>query len=398
MSKSWPTKPLGELCNLINGRAFKPSDWGSAGRPIVRIQNLNDAKKPFNYFNGRVAPNHLIDTGEVLLSWSGTPGTSFGCFRWERGPGVLNQHIFKVIVDEAQIDSDFFIAAVNSRLEEMISKAHGGVGLRHITKSKLEAIYLPVPPLPEQRRIFARIKECMERVEEVGNLSNDSLAEADAVLPAMLNEAFTAASKKYRTATIGNLAIETRYGTSRKCDPKPKGIPILRIPNVMGGFVNFNNIKYCELDRSERMKVELTDGDLLFVRTNGSRDLVGRCAIYESNGGVSPHGFASYLIRVRLDTSRILPHFLAFFLNSTQGREALDERRRTSAGQFNINSENLRTICLPVPPVEKQQEMIQYLQSHQTAIEEVRGGMRASLDEKSHLRDAILRKAFAGEL
>ena len=184
----WPQKPIGELCDLINGRAFKPSEWETKGLPIVRIQNLNDQSKPFNRFNGSYADKHFIDNGAILLSWSGTPGTSFGCFRWMRGPGILNQHIFKVIPKDTIIDGDYFIHAVNSRLDEMIRQAHGGVGLRHITKSKLEAIHLPVPKLEEQRRIVARIKECMERVEEIEGLRVDTILEAEASLPSLLNE------------------------------------------------------------------------------------------------------------------------------------------------------------------------------------------------------------------
>ena len=136
----WPLVPIGRLCRLVNGRAFKPSDWTVDGLPIVRIQNLNDHAKPFNRYNGRVDQRVLIDSGDILLSWSGTPGTSFGCFLWERGPAILNQHIFRVHTDTTQVDSEFFIHAVNSRLEEMIGLAHGGVGLRHITKGKLEGI------------------------------------------------------------------------------------------------------------------------------------------------------------------------------------------------------------------------------------------------------------------
>jgi len=58
MTANWPTRPLGDLCSLINGRAFKPTDWGKEGLPIVRIQNLNDPSKPFNYFNGPSQDRH----------------------------------------------------------------------------------------------------------------------------------------------------------------------------------------------------------------------------------------------------------------------------------------------------------------------------------------------------
>src|SRR5579871_4162261 len=97
----WKKAALGDICRLINGRAFKPADWAQAGTPIIRIQNLNDRSKPFNYYAGSYDARHHVKTGDVLLSWSGTPGTSFGCFIWDREPGVLNQHIFRVEVDSA---------------------------------------------------------------------------------------------------------------------------------------------------------------------------------------------------------------------------------------------------------------------------------------------------------
>jgi type I restriction enzyme, S subunit len=396
--KAYPTKPIGELCNLINGRAFKPSDWRPDGLPIVRIQNLNDRSKPFNKFDGKYSDKHFIDNGAILLSWSGTPGTSFGCFRWERGPGLLNQHIFKVITETSIIDGDFFIYAVNSRLDEMIRQAHGGVGLRHITKSKLEAIHLPIPKLEEQRRIVARLKECMERVEEIEGLRAEAIEEAEAMLPSLLNETFLDFRSSYEKVEIGDAAIETRYGTSKKCSTTNKGTAILRIPNVAGGFVNFDDLKYCSLDKKEQQKLILEKGDLLFVRTNGSRDLVGRCAIYEGNADDCKYGFASYLIRVRLDQTKMNPHFLAFFLNSTHGRSELDKRRRTSAGQFNINSENLRTIEILLPPIDVQEKTVDTLRVHQRQISELQVELRDAWETETHLRDAILRKAFAGEL
>ena len=145
--------PIGELCKLINGRAFKPSEWTTTGLPIIRIQNLNDTTKEFNYFDGEYSERHEVNDGELLFSWSGTPGTSFGAFFWNRGKAVLNQHIFRVLVEPDRVDKDYFRYAMNSRLDRIINQAHGGVGLKHITKGKLEAVTVPLPPLSEQKRI-----------------------------------------------------------------------------------------------------------------------------------------------------------------------------------------------------------------------------------------------------
>ncbi len=92
----WALVRLGDALQLVNGRAFKPDEWSENGVPIVRIQNLNNEAAPFNYCNTPVLEKFHIDSGDFLISWSGTPGTSFGAHIWSRGHAILNQHIFRV--------------------------------------------------------------------------------------------------------------------------------------------------------------------------------------------------------------------------------------------------------------------------------------------------------------
>jgi len=159
--KGWELVRLGKALDLINGRAFKPGEWSNSGLPIIRIQNLNDPEAPFNYCGFSVPDKFLVKTGDFLVSWSGTPGTSFGAHIWDRGPAVLNQHIFRaVLIGDAFLPS-FLKLAINSRLLELIDQAHGGVGLQHITKPKLERLPLTLPPLAEQHRTMAKVDELM---------------------------------------------------------------------------------------------------------------------------------------------------------------------------------------------------------------------------------------------
>ena len=159
---NWKWIEIGDQLDLLNGMAFKPTDWSREGLRIVRIQNLNNPEAPFNFCNPEMARERsLIDNGSFLISWSGTPGTSFGAFIWDRGPAVLNQHIFRCDFKTKAFIAAFLRLAINGRLDEMIAKAHGGVGLQHITKGKLEALLIPLPPLAEQRRIVAKVDELM---------------------------------------------------------------------------------------------------------------------------------------------------------------------------------------------------------------------------------------------
>ena len=168
LPSNWIWVQIGDQLNLINGMAFKSTDWMGTGLSIVRIQNLNNPNAPFNYCDPGIARERsLIDNGSFLISWSGTPGTSFGAFIWERGPAVLNQHIFRCDFKTQSFNSIFLRLAINGRLDEMISKAHGGVGLQHITKGKLEALPIPLPPLAEQHRIVAKVDELMALCDQL---------------------------------------------------------------------------------------------------------------------------------------------------------------------------------------------------------------------------------------
>jgi type I restriction enzyme, S subunit len=114
------------VCRLINGKAFKPSDWSTDdGLPIVRIQNLNRKDADFNYYRGQVDDKFMIDSGQLLFAWSGTPGTSFGAHIWQGPKAVLNQHIFKVVPNETVVDKHYLQYAINQTLEEQIDRAPG---------------------------------------------------------------------------------------------------------------------------------------------------------------------------------------------------------------------------------------------------------------------------------
>ncbi|HHD64126.1 MAG TPA: restriction endonuclease subunit M/S [Desulfobulbaceae bacterium] len=168
----WPMVKLGEVCNFINGRAFKSKDWEkkeNGGLPIIRIQNLNNPSAEFNYYSGEVAEKLIVNNGDLLFSWSGSRGTSFGPHIWNRNKGILNQHIFKVQFTEKYI-KEFLYYMLKKIVSEVENNLHGGVGLVHITKGSLQQIQIPLPPLEVQQEIVAEIEKEQKMVEECKKL------------------------------------------------------------------------------------------------------------------------------------------------------------------------------------------------------------------------------------
>jgi len=156
--RHWELKKLKHMTRFNNGLAFKPSDWSSVGVPIIRIQNLNGSEA-FNYTTRIGLPdNLLIRKGDLMFSWSGNPGTSFGSFMWDRDfEGYLNQHIFKLTA--YTVDRLYFYYLLRAVTKHVEDETHGIIGLVHITKPELGSVVVPVAPRDEQITIARRIEE-----------------------------------------------------------------------------------------------------------------------------------------------------------------------------------------------------------------------------------------------
>lgn len=216
----WTLRKLKHLTRFHNGLPFKPADWKSSGTPIIRIQNLNGSDG-FNYTTRTDLPAFLlIQRGDLLFSWSGNRGTSFGPFVWNRDfAGYLNQHIFKLA--GFSLDRSYFahlLRAVTRHIEE---QTHGIIGLVHITKPELGSVVVPVAPEPEQVAIARWIDERLSELDVLVDRARRAIA-----LLHSFNERLTtdvvsgafdvrAAAKRLPTPALAN---EARFAASSDDD------------------------------------------------------------------------------------------------------------------------------------------------------------------------------------
>lgn len=168
----WDSINVGSLADFQNGNSFKSSEWSESGQPIIRIQNLNGSRE-FNYFSGSLDKKFWVNKGDLLFSWSGSRGTSFGPFLWDYCDGWLNQHIFRVSSKGAfdHLFLYFLLLYVTRQLEY---KAHGSAGLVHVTKNELTKFKVLVPS-DKQTRLFASslLKTKWEQIELLRELHNN---------------------------------------------------------------------------------------------------------------------------------------------------------------------------------------------------------------------------------
>lgn len=391
LPENWTETTLNDVAEYINGRAFKPSEWETEGVPIVRIQNLNDYNASFNYSTKSYEDIFKIKNGDLLFAWA----ASLGAYIWQGETAWLNQHIFKVI---PKIDKDFLFYSLSFKVKELYSKSHGS-GMVHITKGAFLESLIPLPPLAEQGRIVAKIEELFAGidagVENLKSVKNQIALYRQSVLKSAFD--FDAST----FSALKNLIDKVRYGTSKKCSTEENvnSMPVYRIPNIdfKKGVLDKTDLKFASFDDSEKSSLMLKSGDILIIRSNGSLNLVGRAALVyntDTNGL-----YAGYLMRLRIkDTEKLLPKFLLHFLNSGKARAYIEEKAKSTSGVNNINSEEISDLQIPVPTLAEQERIVAEIESRFERADALETAVDRALNDAEKLKQAVLKKAFSGEL
>lgn len=159
----WRWERLGDLGEFLNGAAFKPTDWGDVGTPIIRIQNLNNPERVMNRTTRTVNERLLVRAGDLLVSWSAT----LDAFVWRREDAWLNQHIFKVVPDEALVDRRYMFFLLKNEIENLKKTEHlHGSTMMHINRGPFLAHSVPLPSLEKQVQVADRINELLAEVDD----------------------------------------------------------------------------------------------------------------------------------------------------------------------------------------------------------------------------------------
>jgi type I restriction enzyme S subunit len=147
--KGWTPLPLYSTATFINGAAYKSEDFCNLdeGIPVIKIAELKEGISAQTRYSQRIMDiSHRIDTGDLLYSWSGSPDTSLDTFLWASGPGLLNQHIFKVVVpDKSQKRIVYYLLKYLRPVLVEIARNKQTTGLGHVTVADLKRLLVCWP-------------------------------------------------------------------------------------------------------------------------------------------------------------------------------------------------------------------------------------------------------------
>lgn len=260
-----------------------------------------------------------------------------------------------------------------------------------ILQEAIEGRLVPQDPNDEPASaLLERIRKEKEELVKAGKLKKKDLE----VKPISEDEIPFEIPESWEWVRVEDVIYPPKYGTSNKSLPNGS-VPVLRMGNIQDGEIVFDKLVFSN-DISDNEKYNLTNGDLLFNRTN-SAELVGKTGIYR---GQRPAIYAGYLILLR--PIGIHPDYLNYVLGSSYARSYCKEVKTIGVQQCNINAEKISSFIIPLPPLAEQKRIVTKIEELLPKVEEygkaqdALNKLNAELPER--LKKSILQEAISGRL
>lgn len=264
------------------------------------------------------------------------------------------------------------------------------VGVPGINRNDIKTQKFPLPPLAEQHRIVSILRQA----DRLRQLRREAEEKAQQLLPALFDEMFgdpSINSKGWPMVPVENLLRSSpHYGTFDAAKEQGEYLT-LRVGNIVEDNIDFSDKKFVNLSAADYKRFRVHDGDLLLIRAIGSASLLGKCAVYR--GSDNKIVFDSHLMRLQFNLEIIVPEYFQGCLASKGGRIILSQYMRASAVQYNINTKEIRSIAIPVPPIQLQKDFLYKRTSFNKRYKAL-----ISNQQLDTLFQSLLAQAFSGEL
>ena len=401
--QNWTWVELRQLTRIISGYPFDSklfSDLNTTGRPLIRIRDV--VRGYTETYTTEDCPNqYIIHKNDILIGMDG----DFNVGKWQNEDALLNQRVCFIQSVSDLLLNDYLFYFLPKPLKQ-INDVTPSVTVKHLSTKTIESIMIPLPPLEEQKRLITLIESLFAKLDEAKEKAQEVVDGFETRKAAILHKAFSGEltfqwreennipTNSWEETKLGYVLREIKYGSSEKSDYSYTGIPVLRIPNIGDMELIFDDLKF--LRQNDCLPNEyLEENDILIIRSNGSKDLVGKCAIVKNLD--QKYTYASFLIRLRVIDGIYSP-YIVWYLNSETARKQLFRKAKSSAGIHNINSKEIADIDITIPLIAEQNKIVETLSALIKKEKQVRETAEVVIDQIDIMKKAILARAFRGEL
>lgn len=344
---TWSSAALGDICNIEVGKTpsrAEPDFWRSGALPWLSIADMNQGrfltstKESVTEAGAKAARMKLVAPGTLLLSFK----LSLGKVGIAKIPLFTNEAIAALTDLRNDVNTDYMYWAL--RNADFLGGSDRAAMGNTLNKAKLKEIRIPLPPLPEQRRIAS----ILDKADALRAKRRKAIAKLDQLLQSVFLEMFgdpVTNPHDFTVMQLGDVATQVTDGAHHTPIRTQSGIPLLSARNVLMGSLSFSNTDFVGQEEYERLRrrCEPKRGDIL-ISCSGS---IGRVSVVRTD---IPFVLVRSAALVKLDQNLVMPTFMEHQLRTPylQGQMQMSAK---SSSQANLFQKPIRELKVLVPPI-----------------------------------------------
>jgi len=394
--KHWEIKKLEEVAK-----------WGSGGTPTstnslyyggdipwLIIGDLNDSvvtssEKTITDLGLKNSSAKIVKPNSVLIAMYG----SIGKLGINKIPVATNQAIAFTSELYQNIYNKYLFYFLLHNRSNLLSLGKGGTQ-KNISQTVLKQIKIPLPSLVEQKSIVSKIEELLSELEN----GKQQLLTAQQQLKVYRQSLLKWAFEGNELVPFETFVDTSQNGLSKRMGKIGIEFKVLRLADITKNIIDNSNPRTIVMDANEIAKYKLKTDDLICVRVNGSKDLVGKLVHVSSMNEEDNWAFCDHFIRVRLQSNNAYSKYFHYYFSTVKMRKYIHDNMVTSAGQNTVSQGTIKNAPVPNSSIEQQHQIVSALETKLTICDKIEETISQSLQQAETLRQSILKKAFEGRL
>lgn len=377
VKKDWKIKKLGDVCEIYQPQTISTKQLIENGK--YSVYGANGIIGNYDKYNH--------EESEVLLTCRGATCGSVNIsepFSWINGNAM-------VIHPKSTDISKQFLTFILCSLD--YSLIITGAAQPQITRQTLSPTLIPVPPLEEQKRIVKILDEKIAQLETIKTNAQTNLQNAKDLFQSQLTRAFS--NTTWEKKRLGNCGT-FKNGMNFAATERGYTIRSLGVGDFKDRYSidNTETLSEISLKAAPSEDYLLHDGDIVFVRSNGNKELVGRCLLVYPKD--IPTTYSGFCIRFRKDFDLLDADFLLHFMKAESSRKILNGKE--GANISNLNQKILSDFEVPLPPLPEQKHIVKEFNTLSEKVRQLQEIYTKQIANCDELKQAYLQKAFEGEL
>ena len=308
-----------------------------------------------------------------------------------KGKSWVNNHAHVLREKVGITINEFILHYLNSI--NYVDYVNGTTRLK-LTQGSLKEIPIPIPSVSEQRQIVSKIEELFSELDK----GKQQLQSVLRLLKVYRQSLFKANFKGKKSISFDEYVESSQNGLSKRMGITGEEFKVLRLADITNNMINDSDPRRILLDENEISKYKIIEDDLICVRVNGSKDLVGKL-IHASNKNEKDNwAFCDHFIRFKLNSSKAYAKFFHYYFSTLEVRKYIQENMVTSAGQNTVSQGTIKNVMVPYFSKDEQVYIVKELESKFSLCEMIEETLNRSLQLTESLRQSILKQAFEGKL